>query len=207
MQGKPKNIIFDLGNVIVDIDEPRSYQELRALVAPDKEGEAEQKILQWTRNFEVGEMSSSEFVSALGDVMRSEVSSKEVINAWNAMLLDIPFERLRLMDRLRDRYAVYILSNTNALHLEWVNDFLQKNYKIESLDAVCDGAFYSHLLKDRKPERTIYEKMLNAAGLRASESVFYDDKPENVAAGLASGMLAKLSPRDIDIRLQCAVWL
>ncbi len=207
MSAKPKNIIFDLGDVIVDIDEPRSYQALRALVAPEAEAEAEQKILQWTRAFEVGAMSRSQFVSALQQLMRPEVNPDDIISAWNAMLLDIPFDRLRLMQLLRENYAVYILSNTNILHLDWVNAFLQAHFEMESLDAVCDGAFYSHMLKDRKPERTIFEKMLAAAGIRASESVFYDDKPENVEAAQAAGLLAILSPRDIDIRLQCAVWL
>jgi len=123
------------------------------------------------------------------------------------MLLDIPQHRLDLMKQLGASYGIYILSNTNELHLEWVNEFLQVRRQVPSFDHIVDYALYSHHARSRKPQAEIYRELLERTGISADSAIFFDDKPENIKAAKEAGISAKISPPNIDIRMQCAVFL
>ncbi len=207
MAGKPQNIIFDLGNVIVDIDEARTFRALSDYLKEPGTGRVPSVLISAIHAYEQGFIQTSEFLNEILLHMPPGLSEDQLIQAWNSMLIDIPRHRLEMIKQLRGSYGIYILSNTNELHLEWVNHFLNQNHQISSFDDIVDFALYSHHAYSRKPQAEIYRELLDRARISAGSAVFFDDKPENVEAAKRAGIAAHLSPANIDIRTQCAVFL
>ena len=112
--------------------------------------------------------------------------------AWNAMLLGLPAHRLALLTELRQAgYGVYLLSNTNQTHLNWVREYLQREYDCTDFDTrYFDRVYYSHLLHRRKPDVATYTHVLQDAGIRAEDTLFIDDNAANVEGARAAGLQA-----------------
>lgn len=185
-----KNILFDLGNVIIDIDIPRTRQELvKLLRRPDLEDQVMETLKPVLLDYEKGLLSDELFINALLRHARPQVYAQQVIRAWNAMLIDIPAERLDFLKQLRDQqYRLFVLSNTNGLHLSWVNAFMEKNYQAPSLEPWFDRLYYSHLVKARKPETASFEYVLRDAGIRPEETLYIEDTYENIESAQTLGI-------------------
>jgi len=207
MAGKPQNIIFDLGNVIVDIDEARTFRALSDYLEEPGTGRIPSVLVSIIHAYEQGFIQTPEFLNEILLHMPHGLLEEHLIQAWNAMLIDIPQHRLEMIKQLRGSYGVYILSNTNELHLEWVNHFLNQNYQMSCFDDIVDFALYSHHAQSRKPQAEIYHELLKRTRISAESAVFFDDKSENVEAAKLAGIDAHLSPANIDISTQCAVFL
>jgi HAD superfamily hydrolase (TIGR01509 family) len=105
----------------------------------------------------------------------------DVIEAWNSMLIGIPPYRLDMLEKLRSKYSVYLLSNTNALHLEWIHRYVRKVHQVESFEKqFFDHAFYSHLVGDRKPNPSIFKFITEDAFLTPALTLYMDDVQENL---------------------------
>lgn len=131
--------------------------------------------------------------------MRPEAHARKVIDAWNAMLLDIPAARLEHLKQLGKQYRLIFLSNTNPLHIEWVDRFLMERHRIDNFKAISADVFYSHELQDRKPNASIFQKILDKLKVKAAESLFFDDNIENIETALAVGIHGVHSPAEIEI--------
>lgn len=177
-----KNIIFDLGNVLIDIDFPRSEQELIQILGKDALQNLE-KIGQKNLflDFETGKINENTFVEVLKKTTSNEVKTEQIIDAWNAMLIGFKPERFEMLERLASKYRLYVLSNTNATHIDWVRKDLGKNHGIENYETrFFTKVYYSHEVFLRKPNVEIYEFVLRDAQLDASETLFIDDNFENI---------------------------
>ena len=133
---KIKNIIFDLGNVIMDLDIPRTWESFKHLLGEDFEKNL-QKISPDKDIFieyEVGRLTEEEFFATLRRATDATVSIKSLKEAWNAMLLNIPPERLEMLEELKKKYTVYLLSNTNHTHLEFLHGYLKTLHGIEDFE-------------------------------------------------------------------------
>ncbi len=185
-----KNIIFDLGNVIIDLDIPRTTLEMNRLMRhPDRLDETWQDLQTTLLQYEVGAISDELFINAFIRHARPQVYAQQIIRAWNAMLIDIPAERLQFMHELKARgYRVYLLSNTNNIHLEWVNRYMQRHHQSPTLDNWFDHSYYSHLINHRKPNASCFEYVLQHAQLTAEETLFVDDIYENIVGAQAVGI-------------------
>lgn len=187
-----KNIIFDLGNVIIDLDLPRSEQELIKLIGK-KQLEtivAETNILE---RFEIGIVSEEIFLTTLKGTQNLE--NQAIIDAWNAMLLGLPAHRLDMLEALKNKYNVYLLSNTNKIHLDWVYQYLEKRYNIKDFEErFFHKAYYSHLINLRKPNTNIYEYVLADAKMNAQETLFIDDNADNIEGAKYLGIQTILHP-------------
>jgi putative hydrolase of the HAD superfamily len=104
------------------------------------------------------------------------------------MLGDIPAGRIELLRELRSKYKTYLLSNTNAIHLDCFSGMVKKAHGLESLDPLFHKAYYSHLMKLRKPDAAIYEYVLNENGLKANETIFLDDNVANLKGAASVGI-------------------
>ena len=177
-----KNIIFDLGNVLIDIDFPRSEQELKRILTAD----LEQKLQNINQNdlflqYEVGNITEDEFIATLKSVSEHEVKNQDIIDAWNAMLIGFKPARFEMLLRLAKKYNLYVLSNTNKTHIDWVHDDLKNNHNIVGYEAnFFKKVYYSHEINLRKPNIEIYEFVLRDAQLVAEETLFIDDNFDNV---------------------------
>ncbi|MBV8254756.1 MAG: HAD family phosphatase [Chitinophaga sp.] len=188
MQGI-KNIIFDLGGVILNIDYQKTNDAFVALgVANFHELYSQFKGSHLFDNLETGHISTEEFLQEMHKHLPAGVTDQQIIDAWCAMLLDFPLQRLQLLQQLRQQYNLYLLSNTNAIHLERFNQILMETRGIPSLAAFFDKAYYSHEMGLRKPGTEIYEVVLQENGLKAGETVFIDDTLPNIEAAKKVGL-------------------
>ena len=185
-----KNIVFDLGGVLIDLDFKSAINGLQKagftnvkeqLQAFDREG-----IFQ---KFELGEISADEFRASIRENSNVSLTDEEVDSLWNLMLLEIPREKLELILDLRSKYMVYLLSNTNSIHWDYVckNAF---NYHGFRMDDYFEETFLSYEMHLAKPDKAIFEKMLNDANLLPEETLFIDDLEANCKAAEEVGIHA-----------------
>ena len=185
-----KNIVFDLGGVLVDLDFKAAINGLQQagfvnvkeqLQSFDREG-----IFQ---KFELGEMTAEEFRTAIRENSTVTLTDEEIDALWNAMLLEIPREKLELILDLRGKYMVYLLSNTNSIHWDYVckNAF---NYRGFRVNDYFEETFLSYEMHLAKPDKAIYEKVLQDANLLAEETLFIDDSEANCKAAEEVGIHA-----------------
>ena len=188
MDRKIRNIVFDLGGVLVDLDFKAAINGLQKagfanvkeqLQAFDREG-----IFQ---KFELGEMSADEFRSAIRENSTVSLTDEEVDDLWNAMLLEVPREKLELILHLRGKYMVYLLSNTNSIHWDYVckNAF---NYRGFRVNDYFEETFLSYEMHLAKPDKAIFEKVLEEANLLPEETLFIDDSETNCKAASELGI-------------------
>ena len=190
MDKQIKNIVFDLGGVLVDLDFKAAINGLQQagfanvkeqLMAFDQGG-----IFQ---KFELGEMTADEFRTAIRENSTVTLTDEEIDALWNAMLLEIPREKLELILDLRGKYMVYLLSNTNSIHWDYVckNAF---NYRGFRVNDYFEETFLSYEMHLAKPNKAIFEKVLHDANLLPEETLFIDDSEANCKAAEEVGIHA-----------------
>ncbi|KAG0053283.1 hypothetical protein BGZ83_001383 [Gryganskiella cystojenkinii] len=198
-----KNVIFDLGNVILRLDQGATASAFKKLGATQFPHLSQHHSSLTIVNYETGKISAeafrAEIRSAIG--LPDSVTDTEFDAAWNAMLLDFPQGRLELMRTLKKDfgYNVYLLSNTNAIHIEYVDRVCLKDYKEESLHPYFDKVYYSHEIGHRKPSKEAFDHILKDQGLIASETLFLDDMLENVDAAKQCGLQAAQVDAETDL--------
>ncbi len=185
-------VVFDLGGVLLNLDYGATTRALGELSGRDVSSlytQAEQSVV--FDRFERGETSAAEFRRELRAMLGTTSSDDELDRAWNALLLDLPEENLNLLTRLRDTHRVFLLSNTNELHLDaFLARYERAHGKRGAWSAFFDRDYYSHLLGMRKPEERIFEHVLTSEGLDRKRTLFVDDNPHNVAVARTVGMHA-----------------
>jgi len=185
-----KNIVFDFGGVLLDIDFSLTYRELSHLLGvefyPEKIFDEAQQVL---IDFEIGKMNKETFIWSIQRFSQKEVPHGfDIIKAWNHMLLGWRPEKLQYLAQLKKNYNLYLLSNTNEIHIEWVHRDLLKNHAITSFEEVYfDKVYYSHQIGMRKPDSHIYQHVLDDANIRPEQTLFVDDLSDNVASAVAIG--------------------
>lgn len=176
-----KNIIFDFGGVIINIDPQKTIQALKTLklYQPEKIF-SNPNSSSMLNKLELGVISNQEFLLYIKQFCSPDTSSLDIIRAWNAMLLDIPQQRISLLQQLKKDYKIFLLSNTNYIHyLSYVVDFEKATRGIKFND-FFDRAYFSFELKMRKPNIEIYKYVLNEQQLIPEETLFIDDSLENI---------------------------
>ncbi len=186
-----KNIIFDFGNVLFDIDLPKiedklkyhyqgAYEEARNRLAKDRIFEL----------YEIGGLTTEAFIDAIRMAGPGvELSAAAATDLWNEILIGMPRVRFDFLWDLRQHYKVFLLSNINDLHERWIADYMVREHGIDDYESrYFDGVYFSHLIRLRKPNREIYEFVLADAEIQAEESIFFDDLQVNVAAANEVGI-------------------
>lgn len=185
---KFKNIIFDLGGVILDIDPDKTMQAFRDIFQ-DRFFET----LNFYKNsgiaeeFEKGIISASDFRTRLIEYSGKDVSIDKFDYAWNATLIDFKMERIELIKNLKKHFNTYLLSNTNIIHHEVFTGWLNKKYST-SWDEMFHKAWFSHEINEKKPDPEIYLKVIELGKLNPHETVFLDDLDENLMAAKKFGI-------------------
>ncbi|GAO28335.1 HAD family hydrolase [Geofilum rubicundum] len=173
------NIIFDLGGVIVDLDMSRTFHAFNRFFGESavelENGYLKSKVL---RQYETGAIDTETFLSELLQLAKNGESRGDIVAAWNAMLVRIPEERLRMLEQLRQSHRIFILSNTNELH----EDYFEKMAPgYDRLSDLFEKAYYSHRIGCRKPDSDAFKAVLADSGLRAEETLFVDDLADNIS--------------------------
>ncbi|MGQ1787937.1 MULTISPECIES: HAD family hydrolase [unclassified Saccharicrinis] len=181
-----KNIIFDLGNVVVDIDLNITLERFRKL-GFERGGDFIGKYKQSGifHDFEVGKISADDFVNGIKAHMNPNVSDKDVISAWNAIIGDYKEERITTIIKLKETHNVFLLSNTNELHIEACANRVPI---VGTLSNLFDKVYYSYELNMSKPNKDIFEEVLRDANIKAEETLFLDDGLANVQTAKSLGI-------------------
>ena len=183
-----KNLIFDFGGVLIDIDPLRVGQLFKELGIKDVEKVNELAFSKGLYlDFEKGLITGAEFRDGLREVSSLKLTDAQIDGAWNSMILRFPKSRFDLLKQLKKNYNIYLLSNTNEIHLDYFNQYVINNMGINRLDDLFTECFYSHIMKLRKPDHDIFLKMLETGGMLPSESLYIDDLPENTDAARELG--------------------
>lgn len=186
-----KNLIFDIGNVIVDIDYAVPVREFQKIAITDFS-----TIVSYSKQhhifdlFEKGQISVSDFHNELRRFLRPEVTDEQILAAWNSILLDYPAYKFDLLQKLKNNFRVFALSNINETHVKAIDKAVKERFGAKAFSDYFHNAYYSNEVGWRKPEKEIYELVITKENLIPAETFFVDDKPENVAAAKEMGLQA-----------------
>lgn len=183
-----KAIIFDLGGVLLNIDfrlSEKAFAELGLTNFADFFNQFHSNDL--FRKLETG-MDDDLFYDDLRTATGLSLSNEQIRDAWNALLQDYRPESVAVLPQLREKYKLYLLSNTNEIHLK---EF-QRRYELwkpgELFDDLFDAAYYSHRIGHRKPNASAFEFVLEKHQLNATETLFIDDSINNIEAAQQLGL-------------------
>lgn len=197
-----KNIIFDLGGVIINLDIQKTISEFNTL--SPKAFETIYTQLQQTELFDLfdkGKITETVFFTQLQQQISSKAPLPQLITAWNAMLLDFPEHRLKLLLNLKNKYRLFLLSNTNETHVTEFEKTLEKKHDYKNLEPFFEKVYYSCRMNMRKPDTEIFDYVLKENGLNPHETIFIDDTKHHVEGALKAGIQAYLLPKEKDIAL------
>lgn len=184
-----KNIIFDLGGVILNIDYALLIRSFSKIGLPGFEEHFSQKNQkELFDQYEKGEISSADFCKNLKTYCKEGVTDQMIKDAWNAMLLDLPKERLDLLYKMKRIYRTFLLSNTNEIHIQSINEYLKKEYSMEDLSSCFEKMYLSFEINKRKPDAEIFELVLKENKLVAGETLFIDDSVQHIESAQKLGL-------------------
>jgi len=194
-----KNIIFDLGGVLLNIEPKYTGKALEDMGVKNM-AEVHARLLETKlyQRFDTGECSPSCFREEIRKACGIRLTDEQVDFAWNALLLDFPAPRAALLHELRQNYRLFLLSNTNSIHF----DSYTKTFRIahgEEMPGLFERLFLSYEMGVHKPDAIIYEMTLKTGNLLAEETLFIDDVLANAEAAVKAGMLAFHLAESMDI--------
>ncbi len=198
-----KNIIFDLGGVIVDIDYSKTIVEFQKLGVKSNNAFFTQKSQSLLcDDFEEGKISADEFRKKLQQELCFTTDQERFDKAWSALLLDVKPEKLQFLKKLREKgYKLFLLSNTNQIHITSFHHYLQQTFAIPDLQSYFDKVYYSHEIKLRKPSPEIFNFVITENQLSVSETLFIDDTLQHIEGAKAVGLQTMLHPQNSNLSL------
>ena len=189
IQTSIKNIIFDFGGVILNIDyklTERAFAELGLTDFDTIYSQATQKEL--FDVMEKGLITPAEFRVEIRKFIDKDVSDEQIDKAWNSMLLDLPEERVKLLSELKKKYRLFLLSNTNEIHHHAFSGYMQKKFNRDIFSDDFIKAYFSHKVNMRKPDAEIFNHVLKEQNLRKEETLFIDDSIQHIEAAKKMGI-------------------
>ncbi|WP_183578191.1 HAD family hydrolase [Mucilaginibacter sp. X5P1] len=185
-----KNIIFDYGNVIFNINFAQvqdAWKKLGINNADDFYGHRHQDPV--FNLLERGEISPEGFRARIRELTNKlELTDEQIDDAWNAIFVGIPQGNHELLLKLKDKYRTFLLSNINAIHYDYVHRYLKDEFGMNNNDGLFEKTYYSHLTGKRKPEPEIFEQVLNENNLNPAETLFIDDSPQHLETAKKLGL-------------------
>ena len=184
-------LIFDLGNVIIDIDYQRSLNLLKSQLPSSFDHKVDFfYATDFHKNYEKGLIDSPTFRDEVRSYFEQDWPDSKVDELWNSLLGKIPQDRLDLVAKLKQNFQVGILSNTNEIHIEAVYNIIKEDFGMERFEPLFDHVFYSHEMGLSKPSAEIYTRMLESLGSSSDRVIFFDDLEANVKGAKSVGIQA-----------------
>ena len=183
-----KNLVFDLGGILVDLSFPSSVEYFRPYNAAGLDlllSEMDENHF-FTR-CQAGEFSTSELISFIQSRCEKQISAEEVSYGWNLCLRGIPMERIELIRRLRRKYRVFMLSNICELHWDYINRSFFEGQNMPTGE-LFDELFLSYRMGMVKPDAVIYDELIRRTGIIPGETLYLDDLLPNIEAGKRAGL-------------------
>jgi len=184
-----KNIIFDLGKVLLNLDFNASILAFQKLglktdVLDNKQAYSDPVFYE----LEVGKVTPKEFCSRVRNILSNpNATDLQIEDAWFAMILDIPASRVKVVQKLSKNFNVYLFSNTNQIHIERLHRAFKAEHGID-FPSLFVKDYYSHEIHERKPDLLSYQKIIELSGINPEESIFIDDLEKNIIGAQQSGL-------------------
>jgi len=187
---KIKNIIFDYGNVIFEIDFKRTQNALLQLGITNVEAFfAHKGHHSLFDNFETAAISAAEFRAGIRDAANNQnLSDQEIDAAWNSLLIGVSANNHDVLLEVKQKYRTFLLSNNNEIHYNWIIDYIGKEFNINHYNDYFEKAYFSQQMRLRKPNTNIFEKVLAENNLNPTETLFIDDSPQHIAGAQKAGL-------------------
>lgn len=186
---KIKNLVFDLGGVLLNIDYNKtaaSFKKLGVIQFDELYSQANANAL--FEDLETGKISEDDFYNYIKQYCNPDTTTIQIKDAWNAMLLNFRIDSLKHLQLLSPNYNIYLLSNTNSIHhYEFIKKFKEETGE-PRLDDYFLKAYYSHIIHLRKPYVEIYDYVLKDANIIAAETLFIDDSINNIIGAREAGL-------------------
>ena len=185
-------IIFALGGVIINIDYQATIRAFQELNIP----QFEQLYTQAQQNhvfdqLETGQLSNDDFRNYIRREAQMELTDRQIDKAWNAMLLDLPEARIETLTNVAREKPIYLLSNTNAIHIDWFTEYMnEKSIGFTAFNDLFVNTHYSSILGDRKPNASCFEKVIKINQLDPARTLFIDDSAQHVEGAQKVGLNA-----------------
>ena len=176
-----KNIIFDLGGVLLNLKKKKTVVAFKDMGIENFDDMFSQfKADELFEKLETGKISETDFYAAIKKRTKLAIADEEIDQAWNALILNFRKESLEILEKLSADYKLYLLSNTNSIHLKYFKKQFIKETGKASLDTYFSKAWYSSEVGLRKPGTEIFEFALQQENLKAAETLFIDDTLLNI---------------------------
>ena len=189
MSAKIKNIIFDLGGVILDIDETIVYKELEKMGISTSELAQSKEFIDIMSKFDTGIYTAPTFRKKTKALLGQEKMTDQRFDAiWNAMLLDIPRERIEAIEKVKKRYKIFLMSNSNVIHYDLYVRDLQLRFGYHEFDELFNKSYFSFAEHLEKPDPRFFELILDHEGLLPEETLFIDDTAANIKVAKSLGI-------------------
>ena len=196
-----QNVIFDLGGVIINLDTNRTISAFNKISQiPVETIYTQAKQDEIFSLLDKGKISTGDFLKELKRQTRYDGSTEDLLVAWNAMLLDVPEERLDVLVEMKHNYNTFLLSNTCEPHIDVFEKELENEHGIKNFDDYFDKVYYSCRLGMRKPDKEIFEFVLKENNLKPEETVFIDDSPQHVKGAGECGINAFLLQKNMSVK-------
>ena len=185
-----KNIIFDYGNVIFDIDFRIAQASFQKLGITDIENFFAHKAHnQLFDDFETGAIPPAEFREGIRKAAnKPELNDAQIDDAWNSLLIGTHQQNHELLLKVKDKYRTFLLSNNNSIHYDWIINYLQTTFELNNYDDYFEKAYFSQHMKLRKPNTNIFEQVLKENNLNPAETLFIDDSPQHIEGAKKVGL-------------------
>ena len=182
---KIKNIIFDFGGVICDLDIKRTENKFKEFGSPKPSGngtpeEQSQQFAKLVETYEKGNITSQEFRETIKNHYRIPPTDQAVNETWNALLVGIPEDRIQLLEEIRFSYRIFLLSNSNEIHYLYFLEMFRQLTGYKNFNDLFEKAFFSFQLHLSKPDKEIFEFVLRERHLIPEQTLFIDDTLKHI---------------------------
>jgi FMN phosphatase YigB (HAD superfamily) len=198
-----KNIIFDYGNVIFEINFEKAQQALFQLGITDIENFFSHKKHHAIFNdFESAAISPTEFRNEIRTAANNPgLTDDEIDAAWNSLLIGVPATVHDTLLKVKEKYRTFLLSNNNEIHYNYIVKYLKRDFGMDDNSSLFEKTYYSQHMSLRKPDVEIFLQVLRENNLNAEETLFIDDSPQHIEGAKKAGLntlLMDVHPRELE---------
>ena len=184
-----KNLLLDMGGVILNVSYQRVIETFKSYGIENFDKVYTQaKQVEIIDLFEEGKCTAEEFRDGIRKLVGKELSDEQIDKAWFSMILEIPRDVIQLLGVLKLKYRLFLFSNTNILHIEYLKKEFERQLGFDLFNCVFDKAFFSNEIHHRKPHPESFKYVLEQAGIEAEETLFIDDSKQHLEGASKVGL-------------------
>ncbi|MCC6385437.1 MAG: HAD family phosphatase [Bacteroidia bacterium] len=184
-----RNIILDFGGVIIDVDYLQAAESFRKLGISDFEVLYSRKSqASFFDDFETGKLSNRQFREHVRTLLTGKVTDRQIDAAWNSMVFSIPRKRLDYLLDLKEQYKLFLLSNTNRIHIKDFTEKLERKFGKHLLNRIFEKLYFSCSIGIRKPDPLIFQMVISENRLKPGETIFVDDSIQHIRGAREAGI-------------------